>query len=378
MTSQRISAANEVVSDEIPRHRFGGPYLIPPGKKHVPGDWRCGTCGRMVAPKIGARGKPVKGNGKGSCKCMYHKRTTNFIDVIQDEYLLKRWGKRNVAWGMGQRPDLVLAAAACRPDSDDLQSLDDKKLLNDIADQASEVAGHKSKALIGTSLHKLTHAMDRGETLGFVPEPYPADLRAYEEATKDIEWVAVESFRVLDDWVRRDCAHPYKACSCMGVAGTVDRIGWYKGRLVIMDIKTGSDWNKAGFAMQLAMYSRMVPYIYPGDVRGVDVGQVDLNLGYVIKLPAGQGHCELEPIHIGAGWGACKVAKQVWDIRSQDFAYTGPLVDGPTLLDMAHKAGSIAECKLLWNNGKAMGQLTNEVRAALRTRAATLKERKKA
>ena len=91
-----------------------------------------------------------------------YQRTTTFIDVLQDEYLLKQWGNRNVAWGMSQRNDLRLAAAACEPDSHDLQTIEDKRELNDIVAKANEVAGHKIKAIVGSSLHKLTHQMDRG------------------------------------------------------------------------------------------------------------------------------------------------------------------------------------------------------------------------
>jgi hypothetical protein len=74
---------------------------------------------------------------KGKCKCKYYQRTTTFIDVLQDEYRLKLWGNRNVAWGMSQRRDLQLAAASCRSDSDPLQSDEDKAMLNDIAHQAN-------------------------------------------------------------------------------------------------------------------------------------------------------------------------------------------------------------------------------------------------
>lgn len=359
---------------EIPRHpKYGGPYIIPPGKQPSHGDWTCGTCKRKVAQSLSTKtGNPIK-TKKGKCGCMYYKRTTNWIDVIQDEYLLKQWGKRNVAWGMSQRPDLVLLAATCRPNHDELQDEEDKHTLDDIAKQASDVAGSSTKATIGTSLHKLTHQMDRGDTLGFVPEPYPADLKAYAEVTKGIEWVAVEQFRTFDHWVDPKCAHKWGECKCTGVAGTVDRIGWYKGRLCIMDIKTGSSWNEAGFAMQLAMYARMVPYNIATDTRYTDPDQVDLNLGYIIKLPAGQGHCELKPVHIGMGWEACKVASQVWETRDKTFYMDeSEIITAANFMDLIRGAQSVEECQALWRQAKHDCALSPHVKAALSARAKEL------
>jgi PD-(D/E)XK nuclease superfamily len=359
---------------EVPRHpKWGGPYVIPPGRVHRPGEKRCGTCGRMVKPE----GQKYK---KGSCKCMYYKRTTKFIDVIQDEFLLKQWGKRNVAYGMGQRPDLVLAAASCRPDSDDLQSDEDKAHLNDIAAQAQVVAGDKIAATVGTSLHRLTHQMDRGEELGFVPEPYPDDLKAYDNfvKTEEIEWVSVEAFRSYDGWVPEDCDHAWGQCTCIGVAGTVDRIGWYKGRLRVFDIKTGSMFNKSGHAMQLAMYAHMVPYQFPEpagkEPRGKDIDDVDLSVAYIIELPAGEGQCRLIPMDIEKGWRAVEVAKTVWDIRN-DKQWHVEDDHVAIFTEMAMRAGSLRECKLLWRNAKEKNCLDRRLRYVLSARAEELKRK---
>jgi hypothetical protein len=331
---------------EIPRRRNsngteGGPYIIPPGVKRTYGEKRCETCGRMVEPD---RRHPRK----GKCQCQYYQRTTTFIDVLQDEYLLKMWGQRNVAWGIAQRPDLVLAAASCKPDSDDLQTQEDKAHLNKIVESANEIAGHRVKANFGTALHKLTHQADRGETLGVVPQPYPADLKAYDDTIKaeKIEWVHIEAFRVYDDW---------------RVAGTVDRIGWYKGRLRVFDIKTGSMFNQMGHAMQLTMYARMIPYLITTDERAVDPAEIDLNIGYIIELPAGKGECRLVPKNLVAGWGACRIAKMVWDARKQDYTADDTRT-GSTLADMVIRASTVTELKMLWNNAREMGHLTEDIR----------------
>lgn len=372
----------QLTKTEIPRRKTavggeGGPLLIPPGAQHKPGEKKCKSCGRKVKAQ-------AKNYYKHSCKCLYHQRTTTFIDVLQDEFLLKNWGKRNVAWGMAQRPDLQLAAAACKPDSyyasGDPEALEDKRELNRIAAEAGSYAGDMFKATIGSSLHRLTHQMDRGDRIEHaIPERWQDDLTAYEQKIKSlgIEWVSIESFRVLDTWVKdiSECDHKAKqyggTCECRGVAGTVDRIGWYKGRLRIFDIKTGSDFNKLGHAMQLAAYAHMVPYDIDSDTRGTDPGELDLSVGHIIYLPEGQGHCYLEDMDLEVGWRACELAKQVWDMRDAQ-----PVVErdwAGELTDMAGRAGSLKELKMLWRNALEMGRLDHAAKAVILKRSEVLK-----
>jgi PD-(D/E)XK nuclease superfamily len=361
-------------SDQIPRRKTssggeGGPLVIPPGAQPLTGKKQCPTCKRMVAtvPKL----------RKGSCKCLWYQRTTTFIDVLQDEFLLKQWGNRNVAWGMSQRPDLVLAASSCKRPSEIESGSEDYRELNNVVAEAQREAGDKIKATIGTSLHKLTHMMDRGDTLGTVPARWQPDLDAYAQWSKDagVEWVSVESFRVGDWWVKdiSECDHKAKRyggdCDCYGVAGTVDRIGWYRGRLRIFDIKTGSDFNKLGHAMQLAAYAHMVPYEYPGDTRGFD--DVDLDVGHIIYLPEGKGHVRMETMDLRKGWDACQLAKQVWDARKYEVVLEEPVSD--QLWRMTQETNLLAALKQYWKVWKADGLLTEEVKDLLRARATELK-----
>ena len=200
---------------------------------------------------------------------------------------------------MGQRHDLQLAASAL--------SLDDshKKKLQRVADDALEVAEGSAAATVGTALHGHTETIDRGLPLGFVPPPFDADIEAYKRCTDGIEWLSVECFRVKDDWQ---------------VAGTADRIGRDRhGRVRVYDVKTGQtaiDYPHS-MAAQLALYSRCQPYDIATDTRQPVEDGLDLNTGIIIWLPAGKAHCELFEIDLGRGWGACNLAKQVWDWRAQ-------------------------------------------------------------
>jgi LAGLIDADG-like domain len=175
-------STTEFVNTEIPRDRYGRPMVLPPG----------------------ARSKRVA-----------YRRVTTFVGCLEDTYNLMNWKNRQVAYGMGQRKDLVLAAAAA--------DRDDKRKLNEIAEKAAEHATASASATTGTALHALTERVDRGQQLGFVPTEYEADIAAYQKATASIEFTAIEAFRVYDRWQ---------------VAGTADRVGRDQhGRLRIYDIK---------------------------------------------------------------------------------------------------------------------------------------------
>lgn len=323
---------------EIPRHpQWNGPLVLPAEHTAKPGTKKCKLCGRKWTST--------------RCPCVYYKRTTTFIDVLQDEYNLKAWDRRMVAYGMSQRPDLVMGAAATKLEQDET----DKKKLQAIADDAKAFAKASAAATVGTSLHTFTQWMDEGKELGHVPEPYPADLAAYALCTKGIEWTNIESFRVHDEWK---------------VAGTTDRIGWYRGRLTIFDIKTGGLYFKPGPAMQLAMYAHSTPYEIATDTRTVDVAPLRLDVGYIIHLPQGTGECELIPVNIENGWRACQLAKQVWDIRSEPDSEWLPERDlYAEVYEMATRATNVKECKLLWKNAKAQGLLDAALKAALKARA---------
>jgi hypothetical protein len=279
-------------------------------------------------------------------KRVAYRRATTFVGCLDDTNGLMKWMSRQVALGMGQRKDLVLAAAAADPA--------DKKKLGEIADKAAEHAKGISgdAAETGTALHSLTERIDRGLPLGVIPSEYKADLEAYRRATEAIEFVGIEEFRVHDQWK---------------VAGTADRKGVLHDRTMIMDIKTGSIDYPHKMAMQLAMYSRSVPYDIATDTRGTDATPVDLNRGVIIHLPAGQGRCELFEIDIAVGWGACLIARQVWDWRGRKEITR--LIDPnqepakpATWESLIRSANSVENLRLIWRRAKECGQLTAEIR----------------
>jgi hypothetical protein len=270
---------------------------------------------------------------------------------LDETYGLQKWMKRQVALGMGQRSDLVLAAAAADPG--------DKNKLDDIAEKALEAAKAGAAADIGTALHGFTERIDRGQPLGAIPQEYAADIDAYRRATEGLDWLNIETFRVHDDFQ---------------VAGTADRIGLIHGQPTIVDIKTGSIDYPHKMAMQLAMYARSLPYDIATDKRGTDAEPVSLNTGIIIHLPAGQGRCDLYEIDIAKGWGACLIARQVWSWRGTK-ELTRPLQPPgkpATWESLALAATDIDRLRELWSRAVELGEMTDELKALMAGRAAEL------
>jgi len=295
----------------IPRDRYGRPLVVPP-----------------------EGGAP-----------MPYTRCTTYVGVLEDTYNLSRWQQRMVALGMADRPDLVLAAGAHR---------DDKAELDRIVAQALDAAQARAAAGVGTSLHKLTEQLDRGQIPGPVPEAYRADLDAYAAATAGMEMVGIERFTVLDE---------------LRIGGTHDRTVRYQGRTYIADIKTGTiEYSALKIAMQLAVYSRSV--LYDHRTRTREPLDVDTDRAIVIHLPAGQGRCELHWIDIAAGWEAVQVATQVRDWRRRKGLLT-PFTDPVT--DVAEKikaAMSVEALTQIWQQHQSVW--TDDLTVLARARKAQL------
>lgn len=325
----------------------------------------------MTAPRIPANftpeiprdrnGWPLIMNAEGTKRQKY-RRTTKWIDVLEDTWNLDRYKQRMVLWGAAQRDDLIVGAAACH--------VEDRATLNDLAWQAQDYARSQAKANTGTALHKMTERLDRGEVLGRVPEPHGRDLKAYEHECKryKVEQHVIESFRVHDGW---------------RVAGTTDRIWKIDGVYYIVDIKTGDiDWGALKMAMQLAMYRHSVPYDIATDTRSEDTVQIHSERAVIVHLPSGEGHCEFHWIDIRRGWNACRVAKQVWEqreVKRGDLIYpmldqgelpinTNTVLTSDRAIMRAGDINTVDELRDLYHQVVSMGANTPEFTAAIKAR----------
>ena len=274
---------------EIARDRWGRPLIVPVGG-----------------------GKPVP-----------YTRATTVAGALDDLNGLMGWKQRMTALGLVIRPDLMVAVAAHR---------NDKEKLSKIVIEATEAAAASAAATTGTALHSLTEQVDRGETLGPVPESAQADLDAYMKATAPLTAVHIEQMAVLDD---------------LKVAGTPDRVVEYGGEIFIADLKTGSISFPHKIAVQLALYAHGQPYDYTTGTRGT-WGHVNTERAIIIHLPAGSGHCELVWTDIKAGWRAVALAVEVRKWRQQQ-GLTWPLDQNPfSLTELIATAPDVVTLTEIW------------------------------
>jgi hypothetical protein len=289
-------------------------------------------------------GRPLVEPPGGGGRIAYQRATT-FSGALDAGAGLADWKLRHAVHNISQRPDLILAAATADPNEKPRQR-GGRSELGKIVDKVLEPAD--AAANTGTALHSLTEKLDRCEKLGAVPEPFAADLKAYEAATAGIEWAAVEAFRVYDPW---------------RLAGTADRIGFFRGQLVIADIKTGSISYPTKFALQLAIYAHSVPYDTSTDTRGAAETGLDLTRALIIHLAAGQGRCTLHWIDIEKGWELCHLAKQVWDARGVR-GLLKPVGPATTFADRARIAADIEVLRDVWRDAKRHNAITPDFTAA--------------
>lgn len=210
---------------------------------------------------------------------IYRRTSTLVKEVETDNYNLDKWKQRQVLIGAARRGDLVTAVKALGPpDPTTGWTRDQKNLLDELVDKASEAAKDTDGAITGTAVHTLTERLDRGEPLGNVlaaelPAAVGQALRTYAAMRELNGWKSIEIERtvVLDE---------------LEVAGTFDRVdylpelvgllgpgvcqydtperpcddvGLHGGDLpVIVDVKTEKDPTLNGLHIgpQLAIYSR--------------------------------------------------------------------------------------------------------------------------
>lgn len=237
---------------------------------------------------------PAQGGGKPKA----HTRATTWAKTLEDTYNLEQWGNRMIALGMAIRPDLVMGAASC--------TKEDKQDLNQICKQAKDAAGAGSRAIIGTSLHRVTQRIDMGEVFE-VPPMFTGDVTAYTELLQ--KW----DVRIIPEFVERIVVLPD-----LGVAGTFDRIVEHEGQLKIADVKTGDNLDFAwlAIAIQLALYANAETMYDPFNETHELMPDVSKTEGLVFHMPAGSGTAELYRVDLTAGWEAALLCGQVRALRN--------------------------------------------------------------
>jgi hypothetical protein len=235
---------------------------------------------RPLIPPVGG-GEPVP-----------YTRVSTLAKALDNKDALMTWKQRQMAIGMGLRPELAPLVDAT-----------DKRALDDIVRQAMDAAESDKAANIGTDLHKLTEHIDAGTMPPHLPTEYVADLDAYEQAMKPIKILGIEQFIVCDELM---------------AAGTFDRlVRLPDGRIMVADIKTGQHEPRYPHSSttQIAVYAHGTLFDPEKGRLGYlpDLG-VSTDEGLLIHLPAGKAQCDLYILDLTVGWHLARTAVVVRDI----------------------------------------------------------------
>lgn len=226
-------------------------------------------------------------------------RVTTLSQTLSDKFGLNKWEQRMVCKGLSQRQDL-LALAASAP-------ADDKSTLDKVAADAKEAALAKSGANSGTALHRFVERVTRGDTHVDIPDPWAADIAAYQE-----------TIRVAEITADPELLERIVVVSELDVAGTLDAIVHLPdGRPIVLDLKTGKDLSYAWgeIAIQLACYAHGDAMWNQQTGTYEPMPAVDQTHALVAHLPVGQSRCTIHTVDIEAGWQAAQQAADVRDWR---------------------------------------------------------------
>jgi len=288
-----------------------------------------------------------------------YQRVTTFAKLVEDATGINKWRMRRVVYGLSQRPDLILSASAAGPDA--------RRDLEKIAEKAEEVTD-SGAASTGTALHSFIERLDNGENLGHVPEAYMADLRAYEALKRrhGIEVLMSERF-VVHDGLR--------------VAGTFDKVMTvakgveHIGVPGIGDNKTGKIDYPLGMAIQLGVYANARLYDIGNAERFPIHPDLDRQHGYIIWLPAGQGHAELKPLDIATGYdvgaSAAAMVRELRKKRDWFFPLPGEEPSPLSLLEQLDAAETPDQLKAIYYANVDRWTDAHTARAAARNRILT-------
>lgn len=254
-----------------------------------------------VEPKRDRWGRPLIVPPDGGPAIAYTRMST-IAKKLSDSRALEGWRKRNVAYGMSLRPDLIAKASAVGEAAlagDGRAKMD----LNDVVEAAEAAASSDRAANMGTAAHSFTEMADAGKDLSRVPDSLRPLVDRYGKAVQSaqIRPVLSEKFVVIDE---------------LKVAGTFDR-GWLLNPglvpgspLLIGDLKTGASApDYAGeVCIQVSGYAHGVLY-------DVETGErtplgANLDLGLLIHAPLHGEEVSIYTLDLAAGWEALKVA--VW------------------------------------------------------------------
>jgi hypothetical protein len=210
--------------------------------------------------------------------------------LLDDSYSLDQWRKRMVAIGVAGSEELI--EKINRTDQGDRDGL------NNLAEEALQLAGASLAAEAGTATHTETERVDRGE---------PADPLV---AMRWRGMLASAGLEIVPEMIERVVIYPEHR-----IAGRFDRLvrRVSDGKLVTIDLKTGTSAVRYPQATvtQLAMYANAP--LLAGEMTVVDEvtsfteiftpmpDDLDRETGYMLHMPA-DGDAGVYSLNLKLGW----------------------------------------------------------------------------
>lgn len=250
-------------------------------------------------------------------------RATTFAATLAEQFGLSIYHQRQVAFGMGRRPDLVtLASTVAGPE--------DKKALGAIVDSAHEAAGTQAKANRGTAVHaaiqRIEQAPEWTSAINATPEELRADVLGYFRA------VEKAGLQIIPHLVERVVIIPeYR------VAGTPDNyVLCPDGKIRVLDKKTGNlDYAAIEFAVQLALYANAKALRNYATNTYEPLPEIATDYAIIAHVVPGTGVTELKRVNIAWGWAWTRTCAEVMDIRKTKNVITPYISAGRPLVDHA-------------------------------------------
>jgi hypothetical protein len=211
--------------------------------------------GKDGRPRIPPPGKSGRDALSPKIKADAYSRASSIGETLESQFGLGQWRMRQVAFGIGRRKDLYIAASALRGNDGP-----NKAILEDIADKAMEAAESSAGATIGTAIHALREQHDEGANLDHVSGEVREALDKWVELTAGFRVLASEAKTVCD--VHKVAGTFDVLLELLGPMVTPDGTVLPAGTIVIGDLKTSgtSDYFGCKFAIQLAEYAHGVPF----------------------------------------------------------------------------------------------------------------------
>lgn len=343
--------------NEVPRDKTGRPRIKVPctgcdGSGRIPSEKRPGNT--VKCPKGCVDGQLLRS----------FTRVTTYIDVLDDKSNLEAWQMRMVLVGAAKEPELLCEVedlhaqfldleqqartlagehdVDARLDEIDAKKKSIKDELNRRAQIAKQKAGAEDKADKGTELHGLSELVDLGQAL-----PAGAafgdviDMDAYRTSTRGLKIVHMEKLVVNDEikaagtpdrvsewWGELYSLSIPELTAMYGEDGLANALAsvtpltapdgheFRPGELMITDLKTGTvEYGALKMAMQLAIYANSLLYDKDTGER-VPLGNINLDWGLIMNVPAGTGTAQLYWADLRLGWRAVKVAGDVRELRA--------------------------------------------------------------